>query len=151
LLKIKYVFWFSLQLLSETFLILRKIQRDTVINVHRSWIFSTEFRKILKYQISWKSVPWEPSSSIPTEGGADRRDEAYRRCSPFCESAQELTFSSHQHFKIGLNYSQTFRSHCAVNILRLRYKKRSIRFCAGNNRCLFWDPINTQMHSVGNT
>jgi hypothetical protein len=33
---IKCVFWFSLQLLSEIFLILRKIQRDIVINVHRS-------------------------------------------------------------------------------------------------------------------
>jgi len=28
------VFWFSLQLLSQTFLILRAIRRDTVINVH---------------------------------------------------------------------------------------------------------------------
>jgi hypothetical protein len=33
LLNIKYVFLFSLQLLSETFLILRRIQRDTVIKV----------------------------------------------------------------------------------------------------------------------
>jgi hypothetical protein len=30
------VFWFSVQLLSETFLILRRIQRDIIINVHRS-------------------------------------------------------------------------------------------------------------------
>jgi hypothetical protein len=36
LLNIKCVFWFSLQLLSETFLILRRIQRDIIINVHRS-------------------------------------------------------------------------------------------------------------------
>jgi hypothetical protein len=35
LFNMKCVFWFSLQLLSETFLILRKIQRD-IINVHRS-------------------------------------------------------------------------------------------------------------------
>ena len=34
-LKIKCEFWFSLQLLPETFLILRRIQRDTIINVHR--------------------------------------------------------------------------------------------------------------------
>jgi hypothetical protein len=33
---IKCVFWFSLQLLSETFLILRRIQRDIITNVHRS-------------------------------------------------------------------------------------------------------------------
>jgi len=36
LLNIKRVFWFSLQLLSETFLILRRIQRDIIINVQRS-------------------------------------------------------------------------------------------------------------------
>jgi len=29
----KFVFWFSLQLLSETFLILKRIQRDMIINV----------------------------------------------------------------------------------------------------------------------
>jgi len=36
LLNTKGVFWFSLQLLSETFLILRRTQRDMLINVYRS-------------------------------------------------------------------------------------------------------------------
>jgi hypothetical protein len=36
LLNIKCVFWFSLQLLSETFLILIIIQGDVIINVHTS-------------------------------------------------------------------------------------------------------------------
>jgi hypothetical protein len=36
LLNIKYMFLYSLQLLSEIFLILRRIQRDTFINTHRS-------------------------------------------------------------------------------------------------------------------
>jgi hypothetical protein len=64
---IKCVFRFALQILSEILLILRRIQGDIIINVHRSsrkvpiilvnfketWGFSsTEFRKILKYQIS---------------------------------------------------------------------------------------------------
>ena len=75
ILNIKCVFWFSVKLLSETFPILRRSQRDIIMNVHRSsckvpvifvrfqsnWIFSTYFRKILKYQISLKSVQWEQS------------------------------------------------------------------------------------------
>jgi hypothetical protein len=35
LLSTRYVFWFSLQLLPETFLILRRIQRDIIINVRK--------------------------------------------------------------------------------------------------------------------
>ena len=36
LLNTKYVFWFSVQLLSETFLILRRIEWDMIKNVYRS-------------------------------------------------------------------------------------------------------------------
>ena len=45
-LKIKWVFWFSLQLSSKDFLILRRIQRDTIINVLR---FSCNIPVILGY------------------------------------------------------------------------------------------------------
>jgi hypothetical protein len=78
------VFWFSLQLLSETFLILRRNGRDMIkkkyVGLHvkypfsdfnETWIFSTDFHKILKYKISWKSFQWEPSCSMWTDRRTD--------------------------------------------------------------------------------
>jgi len=47
------------------------------------WFFSRDLRKILKYQIPWKSVQWEPSCSMRTDG----HDEANSRFSEFCERA----------------------------------------------------------------
>ena len=71
LLDTQCVFRFSLQALSGKFLILRRIQRDIIINVHiclcklpiilvkiffyQTWISSTDFRKIPKYHTLRKS------------------------------------------------------------------------------------------------
>jgi hypothetical protein len=98
-LDIKRVFSFSIQVLPETSLILRRTVRHIIKNVCRSsckyplflsdfnetWIFSINFSKKnpSKYQISWKSVQWEPSWTMPT----DRHDKAKRHFSQFCESA----------------------------------------------------------------
>ena len=50
--------------------------------LNKTCIFSTHFRKILKYQISWKSVHW--SSAFPC-GQTHRQDEAYSRFSQMSE------------------------------------------------------------------
>jgi hypothetical protein len=64
---------------SETFLILRRIQRDIVINVQSlhvkypsflsdfSETYILYFRIIVKYKISGKSFRWEPICSIRTD------------------------------------------------------------------------------------
>jgi len=74
----KWAFGISLQLLSETFLILRRMQQDTVTNFHRSpckhllflpdlnetSICERDFWKMLKYQISRKSEHRELNCSM---------------------------------------------------------------------------------------
>jgi len=87
----KRFFLFSLQLLSETFLILRRTGRDMIkmcIGLHvkyplllsdfsETYFFSTDFRKIIWYQIAWKPVQWEPSCSLRTDedGQTDRQTD----------------------------------------------------------------------------
>ena len=79
------MFSFSLQLLSEIFLILRRNQRD-IINVHRlclcryacqilmKYNVSRQiYEKIRKYQTLWKFVQWEPSCSMRTDRQTYRR------------------------------------------------------------------------------
>ena len=84
LLNIKCVFW-SLHFLSETFLIIRRIQWDSIkmyigLNVKdqlflsdfkQHWIFPSDFQKRIKYQISWKIIRWELSCSIWTDRQTD--------------------------------------------------------------------------------
>ena len=67
---------------SETFLILRRNERDTITNVRRAWcnnllflsdfnenwIFSTDFRKMLKYQVLQNSLQWEPNCCMWKDG-----------------------------------------------------------------------------------
>ena len=74
---------FSSQILSETFLITRRIQWPIVcVGLHlnypifsldfvETWTLSTEIRKILKYQISCKSAQWEANCLMPSDKQTD--------------------------------------------------------------------------------
>jgi hypothetical protein len=76
LLNIQCVLWFSLQMSSQTFLILRRIQGGSILSAlglhvkyplfYSTWNFSTDCREILKCQ-TWNSVQWEPRCSTRTD------------------------------------------------------------------------------------
>ena len=97
----KSAFRFSLKLVSETFFFLRKNKSDriknaslssckvTVILFHcdENLIFLTEFRKMLKYQIQWKSIQWEPSCLMGTERQLDGRTDKTKLLVAFRKSA----------------------------------------------------------------
>jgi len=83
LFNLKHLFLSSLKRLSEAFLIVRRTEREMITSwywtawkvpdFNENWIFSTGFWKIIKYQISWNSVAWEPSCSMGTDGRKDRQ------------------------------------------------------------------------------
>jgi hypothetical protein len=108
---IKCVFWFSLQLISETFIILRN-ERDIIINIPRcscrvpvilvrfnkKWIVYKHFRRVLEYQISWKSVQWEQRCSMRSYRRAEKHHKFNSRFSKFQERAQKWSFTLNTSF-----------------------------------------------------
>jgi len=98
-------------------------------------IFPTDFRKILRYQISWKSVQKEPSCSIRT----DRHGETNMSLLQFSESASK-----------GCDDTRT-RNFLITNTANLTFRPRRSVGCNGQkgvvrNRgnfsvcfvCMFW-------------
>jgi hypothetical protein len=104
-LNIKCVFWFSLQLLPETFLILRRTEQDIITNVRRSSCKVPRYSSqiLIKLEFSWKI--FQKSSNIKfrqnpscgsrvvphgqrqTDRQTDRHDKANSCFSEFCERA----------------------------------------------------------------
>jgi hypothetical protein len=96
-LNIKCVFWFSLQILSEIFLIPRKMNRDIVIDMKMysckvsvilakfelNSNFLYTFSKKLKYQVSAQFIKWEPSYFKRTDGETDMT----KLIAAFCNSS----------------------------------------------------------------
>jgi len=97
---IKSVFWFSPQLLPEIFIILRRIQRDMIINVHgyssevtlflsyfkESWILRTDFREKIYSNIKFreKSLQWKPIfSHADTERERQREGQGHAEANIF--------------------------------------------------------------------
>jgi hypothetical protein len=105
------VFWFSLQILSVTFRILRRTERAMSIGLHVkypvlltdfnvAYIFSKYFGKVHKHKILWKSVHWEPNCFTRTDGWTNRHDEANSRFSQFCECAKNCCVTTHPSFHL---------------------------------------------------
>ena len=96
----KCVFWFSVRLLSVIFFVIKKFSEilsyiylrwllKCPSDFTEIWVVSTDIRIILKYQISWKSIQWEPSYSMRTDRRKDRHGEANSRSSHFYEGANK--------------------------------------------------------------
>jgi len=108
---INSVFLFSRELLCEICLILGRTEQDMTKNICWSYvnytlfvsefnetcIFLTDFRKVLKYQSSWKVIQWELNCSMWTDGQTDRQsakhDETHSCFSQFCECAWLTIFN----------------------------------------------------------
>jgi len=87
--ELKCGFWFPLQLLSETRLIPWRIQRGVIANVPttsctvpthytsqklvKSEFSRQMFPRILRHELLWKSVPWEPSCSCGPSSSRETR------------------------------------------------------------------------------
>jgi hypothetical protein len=56
-------------------------------SLNESWIFSTDFQKNTKEQISQKSFQWQPSCYVRTDGLKDISDERNSRYSRLFERA----------------------------------------------------------------
>ena len=132
LLNIKCVFWFSLQILSKAFLVLRRIERDIAIKVkslhvkyplslphfNETWIFVTDFRKKKLKHSSLIKIRPVGAEMLHADERTDEHDEANSRFSQCCEKAKKKKKRRRRSLRNEQNkiYSQ-LRLHC--NVLEL--------------------------------
>jgi len=123
------VFWFPLQLLLENFFFISgRIQRDLLVNALMSLCkvqetllqLYTHFNKDTQNKIPWKSVQWEPSRSIRTDGRTDGREEertdtkklicSFYKCAnaPKIEEMGQLSTASPTHVNLLMLLAITF-------------------------------------------
>ena len=144
-LNLKCVFWVSLKTLSETCLIIGRNEGDIIIKYvvlrvkyplllsefNGASIFSTYFRKILKYQVSWHSAQWKPSITMRTyrtDGQTDMTKSVFA-FSNFANARNELNTC-----RYSVSMQPIVRIVCCYEAVE-RYLR-----CLIQESCLNWRP-----------
>ena len=111
----KCVFWFSLQLLSETFLILRRNERDMIKKCMVVFTYSTHYSCPILMKLKFSRHIFEKSSNIkfhenPSNGsrvvtcawtnGQTDMTEANNPVSQFCERASKCCRGPHNRIRV---------------------------------------------------
>jgi hypothetical protein len=82
--------------------------RLLLADLKEMWIFSTNFRNIIKYQISWKSVLLEPSCSMRTDGHDEAKWSLFAILRTHLKSLSIYRFVSEMSIKLNLITARRF-------------------------------------------
>jgi hypothetical protein len=119
---------------------------------NEAWIFSTDFRKILKYHMPWKSVLWQPSCSARTDRRIDIETGVTKLIFAFGNFAnavsklesmkQKLTAAYLKHYSIICleKLKKNTKSCCQMG----RWKRTCAMYGYNNSICLEWQRKTTK-------